>query len=296
MIMYYYKIVSITKLFTSNVQSFSSVYMLPISTANTLWLAWRLQETINWELHWQVAIPYICHVMTGIRYLAESLSVIIFFNISLDRFLAIVFPIFWRTRHIKQGMIKWVAIPTVVNFIVSTTLTTLVLFSYNQTEVSQTCIIPTTNETPFTFLIVVTVIIVILLYTIPAAVITTLNIAITVKILRKNVLNSNISAPAIQTKTKIVLMTLLISSLFLFVCLLKPIHDLILAISMQVQSTDNLDGSGSTLTRSEMIAYFESLSWILTTIGFNLNVLGVYQIVLNGRKTSSNRMAFTSDN
>ena len=281
-------IVAITRLFLNNVQSVSGAYILPLSAANTLWLAWRLQETINWEIRWQAAVPYICHVMIAIRYFAESLSIAIFCIISFDRFMAILFPIIWHTSSAKYRMVKWVAIQTALCSILASVLTICVHFSYNQTEVSQTCVVPTTHKGPLTFLIAVTIIIVVLLYTIPAVVIITFNIAVTVRIInRQNARNLSVNATAkTQTKTKMVMMSLLISSLFLFVCLLKPIYDLILAIVIKLHSFDSSD---TPLTMYARMIYFESVSWILTTVGFTLNVLGVYHLVLAGRMHSSQR-------
>lgn len=51
------------------------------------WLLWRLQETVNLDMTWQIYVPYICNVTNSVRYVLEAIMLYTSSYTAINRYL-----------------------------------------------------------------------------------------------------------------------------------------------------------------------------------------------------------------
>ena len=90
-----------------------SKYMLGFLLSNYMWVLWRLQETLEWDLRWrQYHVPYVCLFTNTFFYLSQSEALYLFAFSSGWRFYAVFSPLKWQQK-MKGGVLHRLVVPSV---------------------------------------------------------------------------------------------------------------------------------------------------------------------------------------
>ena len=259
-------------------------YILLLVIGNSLWLVWRLQETLNWDTKWRDLVPYICHLTSVLQYCAESLSISIFCCVSVRRFFAILYPLESLAAHASRSTVKTIFLPSLIVTIVCSALTSGVLLALGDPYSTAYCKVSATKDQPMLFLMISSISVGVGLYAVPSVLNIVVSVAVAVSVIKREK-ETSLNSTSSRKSSKAKLMTIIASALFQLSWLLKPIYDLNIAITLYATNV--------TVWSKAAEVYFEALMWNVTTIAYSLNVFGIYHLVVGRHNTNRSRNVST---
>ena len=248
------------------------VFMLGIGSLNQVWLAWRLQESVNWYTHWRERFSYVCHITSLIRLCVEAMSIYMLSLVSFDRFLAIVFPLFHLANAKKVKKMKICCVGFTVG-LVSSILRSAVLLLMKEPRTGQVCEIQNPGEESMLFFFVSTMLSMIVMYAFPCILMIVLNTATAIRVIHSYYTTDRLQTSSSthqhpSTKTMMTIVAIIASSVFLSASLLEPAHYLMLAWELYRDSIE-------VISRYEEI-FYEAVTSNILALAYSFNMFGLY--------------------
>ena len=245
-----------------------------MSTLNFIWLTWRASESLNWYSHWKSLCPYICHITTLVRFNVEAVSVFVMSAASLDRFLALVFPFVHLHLSSKHRL---VTLGKMIGLVLGVSLSAIHLasfFTMSDQQTKRLCEIHNPSQEPMLLFFISSILIMLIIYAIPSIFILIVDITAFVHVIRKyskgrKASVQSISKFTISAKSKFTMIVITVSSVFLLVNVIQPIHYASLSWQLYTNKIENVD-------RSHEI-YFESILCNVLALTYSCNTLGLFR-------------------
>ena len=200
-------------------QRYRKKFFLPLLvTVNIVWLIWRLQETLQWEINWRENYPYLCMFTNSVCYVSEAQCLYLFAYSSLERCHAVAAPLKWRATNTTVARRLAIVVGFVVGMI-SSTLNIILISTMDDKDIMKTCTItelPSQQTLPLHFLIGIKIINLLCVYCLPCSVLILANIAIIVAGKYRNRIKSS------RTRRNKKL-----SYIFGFLVFSSPVHDVL---------------------------------------------------------------------
>ena len=248
-------------------------YMHWFVLSNMMWVAWRMQETVNVDTRWRDEIPCLCMFTGFLGYTSQSVSLYLMAGTSIDRMQMITSPIKSQRRH-KTGT---VADNTVVTLafgflvgVVCSVLNIAAVVLMKDPLVARTCQLSTIPaDDSLEFLLFVKIFSVMLIYAVPCAMLVYCNMAAVIA-RRKQMFESLIRSSSRnyikrQKRATMRLRFILFCSTLIIISLPKPIFDL--------QNAFELYSAGELSIRSQDKEIAEGVLTNLTVVAFLLNTV-----------------------
>ena len=255
-------------LITQRMRNSHSVILFDV--LNALWMAWRLQETVQWDTKWQHGIPYICVATNTIRYLVEGVALFLFACTSLERYQAIAGTLLTSlTRKKVQLPFLSVTLGMITGGICSImNIVALSIMTSPPALLLKTCSIHNNVPGSLILLIIAKVLSLVAMYLVPCSIMSAANIAMFLSVLRKNNKNfiRRLTKKPCSKKTSMITSFLVFSSVFMVCSISKPIIDLYFAIKEHIGMTADEE-------RETVGVLLDAIAWNLTTIAYTINTI-----------------------
>ena len=143
-------------------------YILAFVLMNLVWVTWRLQETLDWDMNWRANNPYACIFTNYVRYGVEAGVLYRFACTSLHRLHAVARPLKWRSRPIPQLLDAAAISSGVLVGLIISTLNLMALLYMGDDQIVKFCrFTHDAAKTPLHFLMVVKVLNLLLVFVLP---------------------------------------------------------------------------------------------------------------------------------
>ena len=143
-------------------------YVLAFVIMNLVWVTWRLQETLDWDMNWRANNPYACIFTNYVRYGVEAGILYMFACTSLHRLHAVTRPFQWRSRSMPRLLDAAAISSGVLVGLIISALNLLALLYMGDDQIVKFCrFTPDAAKTPLHFLMVVKVLNLILVFVLP---------------------------------------------------------------------------------------------------------------------------------
>ena len=242
-------------------------FVLAFVVLNFVCVAWRLQETFNWDNNWRSDSPYMCIVTYYVRYGAEAGMLYMFACTSLHRLQSVARPLQWHARSMPRLLEAAIILLGVLVGIVISTLNLAAFWYMEDDEILKFChFTRDAANMPLYFLLVVKALNLSLVFVLPFIVIVIANTAMFIahRQFRKKMAEKKRRRPP-KKKLTFSWMFLFLSCLIITSCLVTPATEL--KVSLETHQ------SGRMAEQPKLDIIGEGVLWNVTTFAFMLVAL-----------------------
>ena len=241
---------------------------LCFSMLSIIWLLWRLQETLESEVKWNKYLPYLCIFTDTLRYLVESTCIYLFAWTSIERYRAVTMPLMHLMRRNKVTQVAAACLGLLLGAFFAC-FNIIVIFQMNDFDIRKTCIIPFNTSENLLLLIILKASNLLVVYLVPSVIMVSINISMAFAVRRSMKWQSTMrrcsSVKRRTNRAKLSFCFLIISSMILVCCIMKPIFYLYLAIKVHLKWDDV-----EIFTADNIL---EGIIWNLSTLAYGMNTL-----------------------
>ena len=234
------------------------------AVVNIIWMSWRLQETLNYDIKWRSKYLYLCIFTSYVQYCAEAVILYMFACTSLHRLQAIAHSRQWYSPSVPRFLnASAIAAGIMVGIIIST-LNLIALFDMLDTHIKQFCSFSSdATSLPLLFMLVIKALNLGLVFGIPFFVTLVSSIAMLIAVLMTKKIVQR--SPKRKNLAKFSWKFLFLSGVIIAFCLAKPAT--ILALAVETHQ------NGKLANKNPVAIIVEGVMWNLTTLAYMIVTL-----------------------